>query len=115
MKSSYFQANLASLTRINVLFFTSLPYSSNPVFFLEKDGKEVSKLKVARHISNNEISIFHLDMEKEYEYGHSYAVILEGLPRINLEVSEAVNFPDFEEQFYYDGDDLGSIYTKEET
>ena len=54
-------------------------------------------------------------MEKEYEYGHSYAVILEGLPRINLEVSEAVNFPDFEERFYYDGDDLGSIYTKEET
>ena len=115
MKSSYFQANLASLTRINVMFFTNVQYPHNPVFFLEKDGREVEKLKVVRHISNNEVSIFNLDMEKEYEYGHSYAVILEGLPRINVEVSEAVNFPDFDTKFYYDGDDLGAIYSKEET
>ena len=115
MKTSYFQANLASLTRINVLVFTNVPYSKEPVFFLEKDGKEITKLKIARHISNNNVSIFNLDMEKEYEYGHSYTVILESLPRINLEVSEAVNFLDFDEKFYYDGDDLGAIYSSKET
>ena len=115
MKSTYFQANLASLTKINLLVFTSVPVPKTPVFYLEKDGNEVSKLKIIRHISNNEISIFNLEMEKEYEYGHSYAILYEGLPRINLETSEAVNFPDFDEKFYYDGDDLGSIYTKEET
>ena len=115
MKSTYFQANLASLTKINLLVFTSVPVPKTPVFYLEKDGNEVSKLKIVRHISNNEISIFNLEMEKEYEYGHSYAILYEGLPRINLETSEAVNFPDFDEKFYYDGDDLGSIYTKEET
>ena len=115
MKTTYFQANLVGINRINAICFTSVIFPHNPVFFLEKDGKVVEKLKIARHTSTNEVSIFNFEMGNEYEYGHAYVLLLEGLPRINIDVSEAVNFPGFDEQFYYNGDDLGAIYTKEET
>ena len=115
MKNTYLQANLASLNRINVLLFTNINLPNNPTFFLEKDVSKVSKLKTIRHISNNAISIYELEMSEDFEYGHSYVVLLNGFIRFNLEVSEAVRFPHFEENFYYDGDDLGSIYYKDHT
>ena len=115
MKNTYLQANLVSLNKINVLLFTSIVLPNNPVFFLEKDNEPIEKLKVARHISNNAVSIYELEMSKDFEYGHKYVVVLEGFYRINVEVSEATEFPGFEEKFFYDGKDLGAIYTKEET
>ncbi len=115
MKNTYFQANLISFTRINVLLFTSITLPNNPVFYLEKDGGKEIKLKTNRRISNNAVSIYELEMNEKFEYGHSYVVILEGFVRINVEVSEATEFPNFDKDFYYDGDDLGAIYTKEET
>ena len=115
MRNTYLQANLISHNRINVLLFTSIVLPNNPVFYLEKDGKDHIKLKQLRHISNAAVSIYELEMTEDYEYGHSYAVVLEGFVRFNVEASEATEFPQFEEQFYYDGDDLGAIYKKEET
>ena len=83
--------------------------------FYTKDPLKPRPLKITRHTSNNNISIFELEMEKEYVYGHRYVVVLEGFPLVNLDVSEAINFPDFDKDFTYDGDDLGAIYSKDET
>ena len=115
MKNTYFQANLISPNRINVLLFTSIVLSQNPVFFLEKDSNNPIKLKIVRHISNGATSIFELEMPENYDYGHSYDLVLEGFYRIPLEVSQATEFPGFDEKFFYDGDDLGAIYIFEET
>lgn len=115
MKNTYLQANLVSLTRINVLLFTSIVLPNNPTFFLEKDDEKAVKLKINRHISNAAVSIYELDMAEPFEYGHRYAVVLEGFVRINVEVSESTEFSGFEDQFYYEEDDLGAIYTKNET
>ena len=115
MKNTYIQANLVSPTRINVLLFTGVVLPNSPSFFLKEEDYPEVKLKVARHISNNNVNIFELDLGKEFIYGHKYVVILEGFPRLNVDVSEAVNFPNFDEIFTYDGDDLGAVYSKEET
>ena len=115
MKNTYLQANLISLNKINVLLFTSIVLPNNPVFFLEKDNGKPVKLKQNRHISNNALSIYELEMPEPYQYGHSYVLNLEGFTRFNLEVSEATEFPGFDEKFAYLGDDLGAIYSKEET
>ena len=37
------------------------------------------------------------------------------LPFASIDVGGAVDFPDFDERFTYEGDDLGSIYQKEGT
>lgn len=115
MKNTYFQANLVSVNRINVLLFTSIILPNNAVFYLEKDNEPEAKMKILRHISNNAVNIYELEMPHNFEYGHKYVVVLEGFPRINVDVSEATNFPGFDEKFYYEGKDLGAIYTKEET
>ena len=115
MKNTYFQANLMSLNKINVLLFTGINMPYNPSFFLKKDDEKEVKLHITRHISNNNVNIFELEMKENFEYGHQYIIILEGFPRVNVEVSEAVNFPEFEDRFYYSGNDLGAIYAKEET
>ena len=115
MKNTYFQANLVSLNKINVLLFTAVSLPYNPSFFLKKDDEPEVKLNITKHISNSSVSLFELEMKKEFEYGHSYVIVLEGFPRINVDVSDAVNFPGFDDKFYYDGNDLGAIYSKDET
>ena len=115
MKNTYFQANLVSPNRINVLLFTSVVLPNNPVFYLEKDGSHEIKLKINKHISSTSVSIYELEMSEPFEYGHAYVVVLEGFNRINVDISDATDFPDFDKTFYYDGDDLGAIYSKEET
>ena len=115
MKNTYFQAYLESKTRIKLLLFTGIVLPNNPSFFLEIDNEKPVKLKVFRHISNNSVSIYELDMEKEFVYGRNYVIVLESFPRINIDVSNAVDFPGFDDEFYYDGEDLGAIYSKEET
>lgn len=115
MKNTYLQANLVGLNRISVLLFTSIVLPNNAVFYLEKDNQKETKLKQIRHISNNAVSIYELEMSEEFEYGHQYVVVLEGFGRFNLEVSEATEFPGFDEKFFYEKDDLGAIYSKEET
>ena len=62
MKNTYIQANLVSPTRINLLLFTGVVLPNNPVFFIEKDDEQPIKLKINRHISNNNISIFELEI-----------------------------------------------------
>ena len=94
MKNTYIQANLISLNRINVLLFTSIALPNNPVFFLEKDGCEVIKLKINRHTSSAAVNIYELEMSENFEYGHSYSVVLEGFNRIAVDVSDATEFAD---------------------
>jgi len=115
MKNTYLQASLTSLNKINVMLFTGIVLPNNPVFFVIEEDYEPRPLKITRHTSNNNISIFELEMEKEYVYGHRYVVVLEGFPLVNLDVSEAINFPDFDKDFTYDGDDLGAFYSVEKT
>ena len=115
MKNTYFQANLTSPNKITVMLFTAVTLSNFPSFFLVKDEEEKIKLKTIRHMSNNNVSLYELELPTAFEYGHRYVLLLEGFPRINIDVSNATTFPDFDEKFYYDGDDLGAIYTKEET
>ena len=115
MKNTYLQASLTLLNKINVMLFTGIVLPNNPVFFVIEEDYEPRPLKITRHTSNNNISIFELEMEKEYVYGHRYVVVLEGFPLVNLDVSEAINFPDFDRDFTYDGDDLGAIYHVEKT
>ena len=115
MKNTYFQAYLESPTKIKLLLFTGIVLLNNPSFFLEIDNEKPVKLKISRHISSSNVSIYELDMEKEFVYGRNYVIVLESFPRINVDVSNATDFPNFDEKFYYEGDDLGAIYSKEET
>ena len=112
---SFIKANLSSKNRIDVFVFTSMGKPDNLFFKLFKDDVVELKFKIIKQVSNTDSYIYFLEMNEEYEYGHSYSLLMTDFPIINVDVSGAVNFPEFEDKFYYDGDDLGSVYTKKQT
>lgn len=109
---SFIKANLITKKRIDVFVFTSMGKPDNLFFKLFKDDSNQINVKIAKQISTNESYIYSLEMENEFEFGHSYSLCMTDFPMVSVDISNAVNFPDFDEQFYYDGDDLGAIYTK---
>ena len=82
MKNTYFQANLTSPNKITAMLFTAVTLPNFPSFFLIKDEEDKVKLKTIRHMSNNNVSLFELELPTSFEYGHRYVLLLEGFPRI---------------------------------
>nr|MCR5309616.1 hypothetical protein [Bacilli bacterium] len=108
---SFIKANLVSKKRIDVFVFTSMGKPDNLFFKLFKDDVQ-KQVKLIKQTSNTDTYFYSLEMMEEFEFGHSYSLLMTDFPTISVDVSNAVNFPDFDDQFYYDGDDLGAIYSK---
>lgn len=115
MKNSFLKANLISLKVIRVLVFADFMQSNNPSFILKKDDVNIEKLKILKHISNQGINFYELEMTEPFDFGHRYLIQLESFTHEPIDVSEAPNFKEFDDLFYYDGDDLGATYTVKET
>lgn len=112
---SFIKANLSSKTRIDVFVFTSMGKPDNLFFKLFKDDTKQVQTKLIKQVSTTDSYIYSLEMSEEYEFGHSYSLCMTDFPMISIDVSGAVNFPSFDDEFYYDGDDLGAIYNKKYT
>ena len=108
---SFIKANLVSKKRIDVFVFTAMGKPDNLFFKLFKDDIQ-KPVKIIKQSSSNDTYFYSLEMSEEFEYGRCYSLLMTDFPTIAVDVSNAVNFPDFDEEFYYDGDDLGAIYSK---
>ena len=113
--SSFMKAKLTSPTKINVAIFSNLPVSSQFKFELYVDSQIQENLKLVKRSSMNSLYIFELEMSKPFEYGRRYDVSLTNFGIESVDISVATSFPDFDKKFFYNGDDLGAIYSKEET
>lgn len=56
-----------------------------------------------------------LIMDKKLDLGNTYKLIVEGYGEEQISVGDAFSETEFEEAYYYQGDDLGATYTPEET
>ena len=108
---SFIKANLVSKKKIDVFVFTSMGKPDNLFFKLFKDDVQ-KPIKIVKQSSSNDTYFYSLEMSEEFEYGRCYSLLMTDFPTITVDVSNAVNFPGFDEEFYYDGDDLGAIYSK---
>lgn len=115
MKNSFFSAKLISLNRISVLIFTMQLAKPINDFFLTKNNDEKKKLKLIRHTSTNNLNMYELEMDEPFIFGERYDLCLDSYPSIAIDVSDAPTFPEFDDMFNYDGDDLGATYTRKET
>ena len=52
---------------------------------------------------------------KVYEFGKEHSIYLSDSYNQIIDISEAVNFPEFGKLFNYDGNDLGVTYTPNST
>ena len=108
---SFIKANLVSKKKIDVFVFTSMGKPDNLFFKLFKDDVQ-KPVKIVKQSSSNDTYFYSFEMGEEFEYGRCYSLLMTDFPTITVDVSNAVNFPDFDEEFYYDGNDLGAIYSK---
>ena len=113
--ASYLKAKLVSWHKISVILFTDVPRPEYFKVIIYKNNKIVKKVNITRINSMNRVYVFDISLDKEYELGASYHLLLETFPMINIDISEVVDFIDFDERFAYEGDDLGSIYHKHKT
>ena len=112
---SYLKAKLTSWKRINVVLFTDIPRPEKLYFSLYKEERLIKKETVNHLTSVNSLYFFDIWMDEEYELGKEYRLLVGDLPFVNVDVSEAIYFHDFDDRFYYEGNDLGNTYTKEKT
>ncbi len=112
---SYIKAKLTSLNKINVLIFTGINKREHFDFVLYKDNEILEKLSIVKSSFSNNIHMYELKLTQPFDFGHNYSLFVSEFPMVNIEVSSIVDLKNFDELFYYDGDDLGIIYSKEET
>ena len=110
MKDTFFKAKLIAWNRIRVVLFTSSLMDEDMRFWIVKDFHEVINLKLEKRTSLSGVSYFELSLKNDLELGHFYNVHITQFGSDALDVSEALDFEDFDEKFHYDGDDLGAIY-----
>ena len=112
---SYIKAKLISWRKINVIVFTNIPRPESINLLLYKNGKLYKKDRINRVNSMNNLYMFDMNLEEDYELGASYRLLISSFPFTSIDISDVVDFPDFDNRFAYDGDDLGPIYQKEAT
>ena len=115
MASNYLNAKLVSWRKINVVIFTDIPRPSQITVSLFKNDKLYKKENVSKINSVFHLYFFEINLNEDYELGASYRLLVDTLPMVNVDSSDAVNFSDFDDKYAYDGDDLGSIYCKKQT
>ena len=113
--NSYLKAKLVSWRKISVTVFTNIRRPETIPVTLYKDEKILKKENISRLASINQLYLFDIYLDEDFELGASYHLLVDSFPHINIDVSDAVDFPDFDDRFYYEGDDLGAIYHKEMT
>ena len=115
MSANYLSAKLNSWRKINVVIFTDIPRPSQITVSIFKNNKLYKKENINKINSVYRLYFFEICLNEDYELGASYRLLLDTLPMVNIDVSDVVNFADFDERYAYNGDDLGSIYHKKET
>ena len=111
---SYLKAKLFSWRRINVVLFTDIPRPEKLKVSLYKEDQLIKK-ETAHFTSINNIYIFDINLDKDYELGKNYRLLVGDLQCTSIDVNDAIYFKDFDERFFYEKEDLGSNYTKEAT
>ena len=112
---SYLKAKLTSFRKINVVIFTDIPRPERITFYLYKEGELVRKDVVTRFHSINNVNLFDIYLDEDYDLGANYSLVCESLVASNIDTSDAIYFPEFDDKYYYEGSDLGNNYSKKAT
>ena len=112
---TYIRAKLISWRKINVIVFTDIPRPESFKVTIYKNDQAIKKVTISKLTSINIVYFFDVTLDEDYELGASYRLLIGSLPFDTVDTSGVVDFPDFDDRYAYDGDDLGAIYAKDET
>lgn len=97
-----------AIIKVDVFPLTNLDHI---VFVLLVDQQASDFVTYREQIKNINEHYFLLHLSAPLALGHDYQLVSEQLGVLSVDVSPVAQFDDFDEQYAYDGDDLGSIYT----
>ena len=112
---SYLKAKLTSWKRINIVLFTDMPRPEKLSISLFKEEKLIKKIVSSHFTSINNLYVTDILLDEDYELGKNYRLLVGDLSFTNIDLSDAVYFSDFDDRYFYNGDDLGSNYHKDYT
>lgn len=115
MINTFFGANLVDYHTIRIAIFSDVSKNTTSPFNLIIDGEKIIVLDVFKQSFLNGLCLFECRSKNKIELGHEYVIQCRDFGFTSLNVNEATTFPTFDEEFYYDGDDLGATYTPNET
>ena len=114
MKDTFLSARLVEPSLVRLVIFTSSSFEGLSAVLLVDRRREIP-LRQSRINSTANVIVADFRLERPLELGHSYVLLVSGYGEAPLDVSEATSFPDFDEKYFYGGDDLGALYRKEGT
>ena len=112
---SYLKAKLTSWKRINIVLFTDMPRPEKLSISLFKEEKLIKKIVSSHFTSINNLYVTDILLDEDYELGKNYRLLVGDLSFTNIDLSDAVYFTDFDDRYFYNGDDLGNNYHKDYT
>ena len=113
--TSYLKAKLTSWRKINVLVFTDVPRTESTRVVLYKNDTIIKKETITKLNSINHVYFFDVYLDEDYELGKTYRLLIDSFNSTTIDLSQVVDFADFDERFAYQGNDLGAIYKKDAT
>lgn len=112
--NGFISAKLVSLNIIDVAIFSNAQFD-NFYFQLFINEKKAYAPTIIRKTTNRESYLIKLELKEPYQFGNKYYLSFLNFPIVQVDISMAVQFKEFDNLFYYDGNDLGSIYHKDHT
>ena len=82
---------------------------------VDQNGKEYEIMNLFSNAEASTSSDFNINMKEPLDLNNTYTILSENYTDKGLSYGDVYNTEEFEDAFYYDGDDLGAVYSKDST
>src|SRR5574344_2172213 len=114
MINTYVSAKLINYQTIRVFIFSDIRKPENTKIKLIKN-ETISDLTIVKESFINGLELYECKTNEKIELGNSYYISIESFGFVPLSMNDVTSFSDFDQEYYYSGDDLGYSYSKEKT
>lgn len=114
-KTGYFEAYLDGMNTVTIYMEMGNYGGNSSSFYMEDDDHMQIPLTIVKDYADEEYHTYECTFNEIIEFGKHYVVYHEFGRFTDLVFSEVVKTKEFDEMFYYDGNDLGATYTKSKT
>ncbi len=110
-----FEAYLDAMSTITILVPKSYDQGIAKTFTLQKPNGERCGLRISKLTDLSMSMKYECPVDFPIEFGQSYLIYEEQGAFTDLQMGAVIRTKEFDEQFYYDGNDLGITYTPQQT
>jgi pullulanase len=115
MINTFFSAKLASYETIAVFIFSEVRKPNSAKIKLIKNDEEITDLQIVKQSFINGLEFYECRPKNKIELGNEYAISIESFGVTPLVMDDATSFKNFDDEYFYSGDDLGFTYSNEKT